>query len=77
MTDAAAFVWIFVGLAFLPPIVGLLRGRLLAAFVAGIFVLASIPASVFPPLAIVIWLAALCVGAFAGRKRIMIVRGRE
>jgi hypothetical protein len=71
-----AFIWTCVALAFLPPILGLMRGRFIAAFVAGIFVLVSIPAAVFPPLAIVIWLVALCIGAFVGRKRaVIVVRG--
>jgi hypothetical protein len=73
-----AFIWPCVALAFLPPILALARGQFVAFLVAAIFCFISIPvAFAFWPLAIVIWLFALCVGAFVGRKRIVIVRGRN
>jgi hypothetical protein len=60
-------------LMFLPVLIALLRGRLLVAFVVFVMVLVSIVAIAFPVLAIVIWLAALCIGAFAGQKKVIVI----
>lgn len=61
-------------LMFLPVLIALLRRRLLVAFVAFIMVLVSIPALVHPLAGIAIWLAALCVGAFAGPRKVIVVQ---
>jgi hypothetical protein len=58
---------------FLPVLIALLRGRLVAAFVAFIMVIVSIPALIHPIVGIAIWLIALCIGAFAGSRRVIIV----
>jgi len=58
---------------FLPVLIALFRRRLLVALVTLVMVVVSVFAIVFPVLAIVIWLAALCTGAFAGGGRKVIV----
>ena len=58
---------------FLPVVIALPRGRWLVAFVAFVMVLASIPALIHPVAGVVIWLFALCVGAFAGPRKIIVV----
>jgi len=63
-----------IALMFLPVLIAFLRGRLLVSFIVFVMVLASIVALVFPMLAIVIWLAAFCVGAFAGQKKVIVIQ---
>jgi hypothetical protein len=60
-------------LMFLPVLIALLRGRLLVSFVAFVMVLVSIVTLFFPVLAVVIWLAVLCIGAFAGQKKVIVI----
>lgn len=62
---------------FLPVLIALLRGRILVAFVVFIFVIASIPALVFPFVGIAIWLVALCISAFAGSRKVIVVERRR
>ena len=63
-------------LMFLPVLIAVLRGRWLVAFVAFLIVLVSIVALVHPPFAVAVWLLALCVSAFAGGPRVVIVERR-
>ena len=63
-------------LMFLPVLIAVLRGRVLVAFVALIMVVVSIFALIHPLVGVVIWLAALCVGAFAGGRKVVIVERR-
>ena len=60
-------------LMFLPVLIALLRGRLLVSFVAFVMVLVSIVTLFFPVLAVVIGLAVLCIGAFAGQKKVIVI----
>lgn len=63
-------------LMFLPVLIAILRGRLLVAFVAFIIVVVSIFALIHPFVGIVIWIVALCVGAFAGGRKVVVVERR-
>ncbi len=58
---------------FLPVIVALLRRRVLVAFVVFVRVIVSIPALFHPIVGMAIWLVALCIGAFAGTRTVIIV----
>ncbi len=58
---------------FLPVVVALLRRRVLVAFVVFIMVIVSIPALIHPIVGMAIWLVALCIGAFAGSRMVIIV----
>jgi hypothetical protein len=58
---------------FLPVLIALLRRRLLVAFVVFIIVIVSIPALIHPIVGMAIWLIALCISAFAGSRRVIIV----
>jgi hypothetical protein len=60
-------------LIFLPVLVALLRRRFLVAFVVLIMVIASIPALIRPAVGMAIWLIGLCVSAFAGSRKIIVV----
>jgi hypothetical protein len=60
-------------LMFLPVLVALLRRRFLVAFVVLVMVIASIPALIHPIVGMAIWLVALCIGAFAGSPKTIIV----
>ncbi len=62
---------------FLPVLIAILRGRWLVAFVALLIVLVSIVALVIHlPFGVAVWLLALCVSAFAGGPRVVIVERR-
>ncbi|MGD0720798.1 MAG: hypothetical protein ABR970_07080 [Roseiarcus sp.] len=63
-------------LMFLPVLIAVLRGRWLVAFVALAMVLVSIVALIHPPFGVAVWLLALCVGAFAGGPRVIVVERR-
>jgi hypothetical protein len=58
---------------FLPVLIALLRRRILLAFIVFIMVIVSIPARIHPIVGMAVWLTALCVGAFAGARRVIIV----
>ncbi len=60
-------------LMFLPVLVALLRRRIIVAFVVFIFVIVSIPTLIHPFIGIAIWLVALCISAFAGSRKVIIV----
>ncbi|MGA2041969.1 MAG: hypothetical protein ABSG83_01220 [Roseiarcus sp.] len=63
-------------LMFLPVLIAVLRGRWLVALVALVMVLVSIVGLIHPPFGVAVWLIALCVGAFAGRPRVIVVARR-
>jgi hypothetical protein len=63
----------FLALMFLPVLIALFRGRLLVAFVVLIFVIVAIPALFFPIVGIAIWLVALCISAFAGSRKVIVI----
>ena len=63
-------------LMFLPVLIAVLRGRWLVAFVALAMVLVSIVALIHPLFGVAVWLLALCVGAFAGGPRVIVVERR-
>ena len=63
-------------LMFLPVVIAILRGRMLVAFVALIMVVLSIFALIHPLVGVAIWLVALCVGAFAGGRKVVVVERR-
>jgi hypothetical protein len=58
---------------FLPVLIALIRHRFLVALVVFVMVIVSMPFLTFPVAAVVIWLAALCIGAFAGSQKVIVI----
>ena len=58
---------------FLPVLIALIRRKFLVALVVFVMVVVSIPALLFPIVAVLIWLAALCLSAFAGSPKIIVM----
>jgi len=64
-------------LMFLPVLIALLRRRFLVAIVSLIIVIISIPALIHPLVGAAFWVVALCVGAFAGGSKAVVVERRR
>jgi hypothetical protein len=64
-------------LMFLPVLIALLRRRFLVAVVALAIVLVSIPALIHPLFGMLLWLVALCVGSFAGARKVLVIERRR
>ena len=62
-----------IAIMFLPVLIALLRGRFLVALVVFVMVVVSIFALHTLIFGVIIWIAALCVSAFAGRPKVIIV----
>jgi hypothetical protein len=58
---------------FLPVLIALIRRRFLVALVVFVMVIVSMPFLMFPVAAVGIWLAALCVSAFAGSQKVIVI----
>jgi hypothetical protein len=58
---------------FLPVLIALIRRRFLVALVVFVMVIVSMPFLTFPIATVGIWLAALCVGAFAGSQKVIVI----